>query len=244
MGKSTNQTLIENFLLFLQDEKCSEKTIKSYRSDLQQLATFVNKDFTHLTSTDVRRFKAFRKTQGDSAKTINHKLTALRQLLRYMAEELSTPVPVKVKLEKIHKHEYSERYITKSDFDRLVQAADKQQDFRAKALFYTLYYTGGRVSEILQIRAGDVNSNTVSVIGKGGKEWKLFIPETLKQIWQEYLQSPDRYPTSDRLFTGQRGALTRQTVHTIIKDYASQARMDKTKIHAHSFRSDPGGHVG
>jgi signal transduction histidine kinase/site-specific recombinase XerD/DNA-binding NarL/FixJ family response regulator len=240
LGKSKNQTLIEDFLHFLQDRECSKKTIKSYQSNLQQLATFVNKDFTYLTNTDVRRFKAFRKTQGDRVKTINHKLTALRQLLRYMAEELSTPVSVKIDLEKIHKQEYTDRYITKSDFDQLVRAADKQHDFRAKALFYTLYYTNGRVSEILQILAGDVDSNTVSVIGKGGKERKLFIPEALKQIWREYLQSPDRYPTSDRLFTGQRGALTRQTVHTIIKYYANQTRMDKAKVHAHSFRYGPG----
>ena len=240
MEKSKNQTLIEDFLRFLHDEKYSEKTIKSYRTDLRQLATFVNKDFANITSIDVRQFRAFRRTQGDSVKTINHKLTALRQLLWYMAEELSIPVSVNVKLEKIHKQEYSEHYISRADFDQLIRATDRRRDLRAKTLFYTLYYTSGRVSEILQIRASDVDSNTVLVIGKGGKERKLFISEALKQIWREYLQSPDRYPTSDRLFTGQRGALTRQTVHTIIKYYASQARLDKAKVHAHSFRYGPG----
>ena len=149
MERSQNQALIEEFLLFLHDEERSDKTITSYRSDLQQLVTFVKKDLPQLTSADVRRFKAFRRAQGDSLTTINHKLIALRQLLKYMAEELNTPLIVKIKLEKIHKQEFVNHYITTSDFDRLVRAAEKRQDLRAKALFYTLYYTGGRVSEIL-----------------------------------------------------------------------------------------------
>lgn len=81
-----------------------------------------------------------------------------------------------------------------------------------------------------------MGKHTVPVMGKGHKERKLFIPETLKLVWREYVSSPDRYTTSDWLFTGQRGPITRQTVHTMIKYYAGQARMNKARAHAHSFR--------
>src|SRR5690625_2315165 len=87
---------------------------------------------------------------------------------------------------------------------------------------------------MLQIKKYDIEQEYVWVRGKGDKHRQLFISSKVRTSWIEYLNV--RRDNSEFLFTGQRGAINRQTVHNIIKKYAKVAKVSEEKAHAHNFR--------
>ena len=122
-----------------------------------------------------------------------------------------------------------------NDVIRIINASNKANDIRATTLFYTMFYTGARVSEVLQIKASDINKDSITIKGKGNKYRELLIPKKLKVQWLKYMEV--RNNTSEYLFTGTRGAINRQTVHNLIKLYTGKARgINKSIAHAHAFR--------
>ena len=122
-----------------------------------------------------------------------------------------------------------------NDVIRIINASNKNNDIRATTLFYTMFYTGARVSEVLQIKASDINKDSITIKGKGNKYRELLIPKKLKVQWLKYMEV--RNNTSEYLFTGTRGAINRQTVHNLIKLYTGKARgINKSIAHAHAFR--------
>ena len=91
------------------------------------------------------------------------------------------------------------------------------------------------LNEVLQIKASDINKDSITIKGKGNKYRELLIPKKLKVQWLKYMEV--RNNTSEYLFTGTRGAINRQTVHNLIKLYTGKARgINKSIAHAHAFR--------
>ena len=98
-----------------------------------------------------------------------------------------------------------------------------------------MFYTGTRVSELLQIKVTDINKYEIMIKGKGSKYRKILIPKKLNIILKDYVNT-ERLNTSDFLFTGERGAITRNTVLTILKRHAGLVRMKKDKVSLHAIR--------
>jgi integrase/recombinase XerC len=120
---------------------------------------------------------------------------------------------------------------------------------RDLAIFYTLYGSGARVTELCGVRISDLNGNEMRVLGKGNKERACFLPEqamTAIQHWVKHHRS-ERMPKTDYLFCSLSGErLTpggvRKVMERRIKDadlefhetYASGCR--RTGLSPHSFR--------
>lgn len=219
---------------YLRDNDKSENTIKGYLSDLKQLEAFLGKDASEVTQNDVDSFKDSLKAKDLKMKTINRKMVSIKQYVEYLNTECGKTIFIKIKQEKQQRQDYLEDMLDKQDFKKLVNAAVVNNDTRAKAIFYTLYHTGARVSEALQIKKADIDKEFIWVKGKGSKYRQLFISSKVRTSWVEYLRV--RKDNADALFTGQRGAITRQAVHNIIKKYAEIAGVMDEKAHAHNFR--------
>ena len=161
-------------------------------------------------------------------KTLNKKLVAINQYLKFNG------VAVDIKQEKVQSQNFLDDIFSTSDLERILRAIDKKNDLRAKAIFMTLRLTGMRVSEMLQLTKYDIDKDSITICGKGKKYRDIFVSEKLSVMWQQYMTV--RLDRNDMLFTGQKGAITRQTVDKIIKYYTGQARVKRSKGHAHNFR--------
>jgi integrase/recombinase XerD len=226
---------IDKFKQYLNDNYKSQKTIESYSSDVKQFICFTKKDINGLTTQDINKFKEQLKNKDFSIKTINRKLVSINQFIIYLNECEKFNIKVKIRQEKIAIQDFIDDMMEKNDVDRILRAAQRENDVRAKALIYTLFLTGARVSEMLQIKIHDINKDTIEVRGKGAKYRKLLIPKKLASVWNEYANV--RYNNTEYLFSGERGPINRQTVHNTIKNYTGKARgIDKDKCHAHAFR--------
>ena len=109
--------------------------------------------------------------------------------------------------------------------------------------------TGLRVSELVNIRCGDLSfgyGNTPSIYvrdGKGHKSRTVIIPESLKKHLKHFLSwkedRGERVGDDDHVFYGQRGPWTRQAAQQLVKKYLKKLGLyeDGKSVHAlrHSY---------
>lgn len=170
-----------------------------------------------------------------SIKTINRKLVSLHQYIEFLNDTRNSKIVVKVKQLKVEQQNFINDMLDIYSVRRIVRAAQQENDIRAVTMFFTLFYTGARVSEMLQIKLKDIGKDGIVIRGKGNKFREILIPKKLQEQWKIY--EAFRVNKSEHLFSGIRGSISRQTVHNNIKYYTGQARGINKKIaHAHSFR--------
>lgn len=236
-----NPDYLEAFADYLTEEEKSPGTIAGYTADAKEFLAFAKKDIKKVSRKDVTDFKDHLRKKKLSTLTINRKLVGVKQFIEFVNDRFGLAISARVKQEKVQK-QYSlkdEELLTEDDYERLVKAAEN--DIRAKALFETMYYSGMRVSEALQLRVDHVESG-VRVIedikGKGSKYRPIFISDKLLQSLREYLveRKQPYSSTTKALFVGERGPITRQSAHSLIKKYAKAADIELTKAHVHNLR--------
>jgi integrase/recombinase XerD len=238
-----NVQYLEAYRDHLQEEEKSKGTIDGYCSDVKDFMAFIKKDIKKLSKNDVINFKEYLRQRKLKTLTINRKLVGVKQFLDFANERYELSVSARVKQEKIQK-QYSlkdEELLTEKDYKRLVATAEESGDIRSKALFDSMYFSGMRISEALQLRVDHVQ-NGLKIIedikGKGNKYRDIYMSDKLIKSLREYLEVRNQpyASTTNLLFTGERGPITRQTAHTLIKKYAKKSGIEETKAHVHNLR--------
>jgi len=219
---------------YLKKRDLSLNTISSYKSDVGQFLEYIVKPVLSIDKNDVLNFVGHLEENEINVSSINRKFISIKNFLDFLNEEYNAGFTFKLKQIKTQHQQYLDDLLFKEDFDKLINCARKNKDIRAETIFQTLYLTGMRVSELLQLEVGDVGKKYLSIKGKGGKYRTIFVPPKLVDILSEY--KLQRINNSDKLFTGQRGPINRQTVHNMIKKYANMANVNIDSAHAHNFR--------
>lgn len=238
-----NAEYLESFQDYLMEEEKSKGTIDGYLGDAKEFLGFVMKDVEAVQKTDTTAFKEHLKERKLKVTTINRKLVGVKQFLEFLNDRFECGLNTKIRQEKVQQ-QYSlkdDEVLTEEDYLKLIEAVEDAGDIRAKALFSTMYYTGMRISEALQYRVDHVK-NKQKVIedikGKGNKYRPIFISDKLIDILEEYLavRTQPYSSTTKRLFVGERGPLTRQTAHNLMKKYAKKVGIPEQKAHVHNLR--------
>ena len=114
-------------------------------------------------------------------------------------------------------------------------------DLRNKAIFYMLFSTGLRVSELTALdRYIDTSKGEISIRGKGSKVRTVFISDGANKYLKEYLNKRD--DVSEAMFVsgntkGKENRLTSRSIERIVKKTAISAGISKkTQITPHTLR--------
>jgi integrase/recombinase XerD len=242
---------IENFLHFLAVEKgYSEHTISAYRNDLTGLADFAGKEsvssWANFTRQSMLSYMLNLKERGYVATTVARKVAAARSFFSFLVSEsviktdptenmsspsvgkaLPKPIPinqVRMLLEQPAKHSTSEAR-------------------RDRAMLELLYASGMRISELVALNLGDVNTQGnyfVRCFGKGRKERIIPLYEKIARTVQDYIDE-DRPKLAHgkkdtAMFLNARGErLTRQGFWQKLKEYAKAAGLG-SKVSPHTLR--------
>lgn len=226
---------IKAFEEYLYENDKSKHTVNAYVSDIKDFLNFYKKDIKDLYKSDIREYTENLINKEFTIKTINRKLVSLHQYIEYLNYFQGYKIVIKVKQLKVEQQNFINDMLDISSVRRIVRAAEKRNDIRAITIFYTLFYTGMRVSEMLQIKLKDIEKDSIVISGKGSKYREILIPKKLKEQW--FIYSKVRINKSEYLFSGVKGNIRRQTVHNNIKKYTGEARgINKAIAHAHSFR--------
>lgn len=236
-----NKDYLESFVDYLKEEEKSNGTVEGYTLDVKDFLAFIGKDIKKVKRTEVNAYKQHLRDRKLKTQSINRKLVSVKQFFDFLNDRFEMGINAKVRQEKVQK-QYSlkdDELLTEEDYEKLIAAVEEAGDIRTKALFNAMYYSGMRVSEMLQLRLEHVGRNIVEDIkGKGGKYRDIYISNKLNDSMREYVAVRVQPFSSNTkaLFVGQRGEISRQTVHNLMKSYAEKAGIDKNKAHAHNLR--------
>jgi integrase/recombinase XerC len=166
--------------------RLSPLTVEAYERDTRQFLQFLTghlggppglADIAALTPADMRGFLAARRRDGAGARTLGRGLAGVRSLLRHLDRQgLASAAGVAAlrsprQPKSLPKPLAARDAVRVVDFDEQV-AEEPWIAARDAAVLTLLYGCGLRISEALAIRAGDLATDTTTVLrvtGKGGK---------------------------------------------------------------------------
>lgn len=222
---------LQEFELYLRRQNKSKLTIISYVSDIKIFLLYLKEnkiDINNINLNNLYEYKDYISNSNKKVTTINRYIVSINKYLEFLHIDLQLPQ------EKVQMQNFLDDIFSIEEYQQMLDTADKNNDYRAKALFSTLYLTGMRISEALSLTVHDVNKKHIVVKGKGSKYREIFVSDKLRNIWKEYLKY--RIKKSDKLFTGREGGITKVTAHNIVKKYAKLVNIDFEKAHCHNFR--------
>lgn len=220
--------LINGFLNHLNEQERSTHTLSKYAHDLNALLKYLNGKPLNkpaLIEWKQQLIAAFAPT------SVNSMLVAVNSYLNFMGWS-----ELRVKLLKIQKSVFvdEKKELTRTEYERLVRAAQQQKNERLALVIQTICATGIRVSELRFITAEAVNSGRAEISNKG-KLRTVFLPRTLRRLLADYLHRQGR--TEGVVFVTRNGKpLDRSNVWRDMKALCQSARVDPQKVFPHNLR--------
>lgn len=242
-----DSTAIDEFAdgLWLQDG-LSKNTLDAYRSDLSLFALWLAQRQHSLLEADSAHIADYLGELSNTkrATTQRRALAALRRFYRMqLAENLITRDPT-IQTDSPFAPQRFPKTLSESQVEALLAAPDisTPQGLRDRAMFETIYATGLRVSELVELKIFemDLQSGLVRIIGKGSKErlvplgeWAIeWINRYLTESRVVFLKKPCEAVFLSRFGT----SMTRQMFWQIVKRHAVQAGIDAASISPHTLR--------
>ena len=230
---------IDKFLNYLEIEKnYSIHTLISYRKDLLDFSSFVDRPIEKIDYFIFRKFIAHLTQRGLSRKTQARKISTLKSFFKFLLKEgfIKTNPALSIPYPKLEKN--LPKFLTEEDMRRLLDSLpeSKFSQLRDKAIFELLYSSGIRISELINLDVDDVDliSGIIKVKGKGKKERLLPIGETAQKVLREYLRK--RASSEKALFLNKFGRrISKVGVFKAIKKWVKFLGL-KENISAHVFR--------
>ena len=233
--------------LWLEDG-LARATLDSYRSDLGRLALWLadnaGEPLLDLRETALTAFIAHLSRQTRASSQARY-LSTLRRFYRWQLARGRIVVDPTLKLANPTRPSRLPKVMSEKQVDRLLAAPDLDTPLglRDRAMLETLYATGLRVSELVNLKIHEVsfNDNVLRALGKGSKERLVPLGELAIDWLGRYLNEarPDilKGQQSDALFvTARGGAMTRQAFWQLIKRYAAIAGIAPEKLSPHVLR--------
>ncbi|RFU60789.1 site-specific tyrosine recombinase/integron integrase [Peribacillus glennii] len=219
---------------FLNDNQTrfSPDTIRSYRISLTQFFSFCKKDFSDVKATDVRAWLSSLEEQGLKPRTIHLKLSALKSFLEENLTKKNPTLTVKTP----KKDDSLPYYLSRREITLLQELT--RNDLRDRALVETLYATGVRISELINIKLEDIKWENRQIWirkGKGNKERFVLFSHDCAERLKAYLEN--RKINSDFLFSNSRGGRWNRTLIEIRFQKFSETLGFKVRPHTmrHTF---------
>src|SRR3569833_1099207 len=186
--RATDATSIELFLDMLAAERgAGANTLSAYRTDLDALSSFLRaqgKDIAGADTDDLRGFLADLNDRGFKPASLARRLSAVRQLYRFLYAEGKRGDDPAAVLEGPTRGRTLPKVLSIGEVDALLQDAQRQADdatqkpavrlraMRLLCLLEVVYATGLRVSELVALPASAArrDQRMLVVRCKGGKE--------------------------------------------------------------------------
>jgi integrase/recombinase XerD len=263
--KPSDQRLIDLYLDMLAAERgAAANTLQAYRRDLEDFSADLGAHGGAIASAgneDIRRYLAQLSGRGLSAASVARRLSAVRQLYRFLYAEGNRKDDPAAAIEGPKRGRPLPKVLSVSHVDQLLETArqgmnaerptpERLRAVRLNCLLEVLYATGLRVSELVALPASAARRDERMLIvrGKGNKERLVPLNESAKTAMRAYLALREEaeagktrkgsVKTSKWLFPsfGESGHLTRQHFARDLKALAAQAGLKPRQVSPHVLR--------
>jgi len=247
--------IVEQYLAYLVTIKGrSQNTVLEYRLDILQFFRYVsstrgeehsdfqfaNIDFIRsIKLGDMYEFLAYcQDTLRSSPGTRARKIVSIRQLWKYLkikahliddniAEELETP----------RRPKRIVRCLTLEESVRLLIETGSSS-VRDNCIITIFLNCALRLSELASLNVDQVNTDILSVVGKGNKERKIYLTPAVKQALAQWLPIRNSMSTnSNALFISRNNTrLTTRAIQNVVKKHIIAAGLNPEGLSTHKLR--------
>ena len=230
-----NPKLIDAFVSAKRIEGCSEKTLKYYRTTIENMVASTDKGIRHIQTEHIRSYLMDYQSKNQSSRvTIDNIRRILSSFFSWLEDEdyiLKSPV------RRIHKVKTATNIKETYTDEDLEKMRDSCIELRDLAIIDMLASTGMRIGEMVLLNKEDINFNEREcvVFGKGNKERIVYFDARTKIHLQNYIDS--RTDDNPALFVALRSPHERIKIGGIesrLREMGKQ--LDIQKVHPHKFR--------
>ncbi len=221
--------IIRDFRRFLVEEEKSTATIEKYMRDVRAFTSFISGE--EITKDRVIAYKNTLINENYAPRSINSMLASLNSLFSFLDW-----LDLKVKAIKLQRQIYcsEDKELTKEEYKRLVNTANRKGNERLCLLLQTICGTGIRVSELqfITVEAAKYGEATVSL---KGKIRSVFIVKELKKKLLRY--AAEQGIKSGYIFVTRTGKpISRTNVWREMKALCKEADVNPNKVFPHNLR--------
>ena len=219
----------------------SKETIIGYEKELRYFDDFLSVKHNcpmyvgDIVLEDIEDYLLDQKKRGISTASRNRAVYILRSFYNYCVKKDIVDKNIAALVEPVKIKQKERDFLTEDEFEALA-AAIKQPVI--KAVVETMFYTGGRVTEIIELELEDVDldNRVIHIIeGKGGKDRDIPISDKLYDILENYLDNI-RYSDSNRFFALEKtGKVSNSYINRLLKEAADEIGLEK-EVSAHVLR--------
>ncbi|KAI4309737.1 Tyrosine recombinase XerD [Lactobacillus intestinalis] len=225
----------------------SNNTIVAYRQDLLEFLIFLKS--RNITSwpteaIDIEAFLAQQHQENKAASSISRMISSLRKFYQWLARKNIQKLNPMIEIDAPQKEFRQPVVLVKSEVALLLNQPNLKNSLglRDRALLETLYATGMKVSEAINLKFSDIHADLQLLKISSDETKERLIPISINALkWLKEYQDKAyelllKAGMEDYVFLNNRGKpLTRQAVWQIIKRYAVKAQLDK-EITPHTLR--------
>lgn len=213
----------------------SDNTLKTYRNSINKFLVFLSyNNIYEIKKQNMLDYKKYLDQVSNSVKSKNLWIITLNKYLKFLKLDYLCLKQIKNQKKFIIKNKMSI-----SDYKRLLRIAKRINFTQDYWIMRTLTETGIRFSELKYFTVESLkreNNNIIHIKSKG-KERDIIIPKKLAMELRKYIR--DQKIKSGYIFTAMKNQdkpLDSSVLWKHLKKIASIARVNKSVVHAHSFR--------
>ena len=190
--------MVEKFLDYIKFERnYSPMTVINYRKDLIEFERFYKQldcqlSWESVDSDVVRNWMEFMMDRGNSASSVNRRLSALRSFYRFALRRKFVDRDPVYGLQGPKRQKPLPQFLKESEMERLLDLnrwTDSYKDVLERTIIITFYVTGIRLSELIGLDDDDIDNVTceVKVTGKRNKQRIIPFGKELAEVFARYL---------------------------------------------------------
>ena len=238
---------LEEFFSYIKSEKrFSDHTIISYTTDLNQFSKFLKDEYDIIDQSKasfkiIRNWVSILVESGLKSNSVNRKISTLKTFYKFlcMCNYLNSNPTLKLLSPKSSKR--LPVFVEKENMNNLFDSNFFDNSFcgrRDKLIIELFYFTGIRLSELINIKISDLDfvNSQIKVLGKSNKE--RLIPITYN-VLNTLLDFKNMFNLKDFLFSDENGEkLYSKKIYRIVNKYLAKiSSMQKKSPHVlrHSF---------
>lgn len=203
----------------IHERRLSEKTVKSYKTDLsfflQHLKEHKNKsinfsDLERLDQSDLTSWFYKRINNGISHRSNARSLSSIKSFLHFLIKKkiIKYSLFMRIKGPKFNSNlprPLSHNQVSKI-FKNIVENKQKWVGMRDLSIILLMWGYGLRISEVLNLKLSDLQSNDLSIFGKGKKTRLIPIAEEVSMFLKQMIKKcPFEFDENNFIFVGIRG---------------------------------------
>lgn len=230
-----DQKLLLNFLTTKKIEGKSEKTLKRYKEIISMFISNSNESLYKTTTNNLRYYLLnYKEKRHVSNRTLDGMRRCLSSFFTWLSKEGYINNNPCIGLSQIKYTKIIKKPFSTTEMERLKQNCDNIRDL---ALIEFLYFSGCRVSEVVNLNRDNINftSGEAIVLGKGNKERTIYLTPIAIMRLQDYLISrTDNNPCLFASLKPPYNRLSKAGIENVLRKLG--IKTDIKNVHPHRYR--------